>query len=439
MTGLFGDLPSVLSKLTTILLNPTTNLTAAFLLYGIIALLLIVVLVVAIIALMGGPEDDAEDTEGIAEVDDEFERLEPGEVYEGRDIDERRDDRGLESSSRAGDGAADEAAAPAARGPKRPVPKMTPRGRLATTAIALIVVAAAWIGTGYTTSDAGVCNGCHREALQHAKAPAGTDPHAAVSCVACHESGGVFGRYVGGVPSRLMHFASQVRGAKTDEYGAVTGSACSACHASGLAGVATNKARGLKVSHKEPLSASATCLDCHAIKAGVVATYNAGMAPCLRCHDGKQASAKCPTCHDQNAATAARVRATSFASEQIPNITCGGCHDEKKQCDTCHGIRMPHSKEFMAYAHARAGAVDYWFNGGKMCSRCHTATRNPCTKCHASIVGRAHGTGPALALTHQKAHATGCDTCHSQWAFVQGRDFCKDLCHSPAAVASSPR
>jgi hypothetical protein len=257
--------------------------------------------------------------------------------------------------------------------------------------------------------------------------------------VACHEPGGVFGRYVSGVPSRLIHFASQAGSSTPDEYGAVTASACSTCHASGLAAVATNKTRGLKISHKEPIAASATCLDCHAMNAGVVATYNAGMGPCLRCHDGKKASATCATCHDQKVATAARVRTTSFAIEQIPEVTCGGCHDEKKQCDTCHGIRMPHTKIFMAYAHARAGAVDYWYNGGKTCARCHTATRNPCTKCHSKIMGRAHGVSSSLPVAHRRAAESACNTCHGQWAYQKNRDFCKDLCHSPEAIANSPR
>jgi len=424
---LFGDLPSAVSKLTTILLNPTTNLTAAFLLYGIIALVLILVLVIAIMVLMGGPEDEESSQETAPVVDEDFERLGEGEVYEGRDADEP---------------AASEVAAPDAVATKRvkaPVPPMTTRGRLVVAGIAVLVVAFAWVGTGYTTSDPAVCNGCHLKALQHAKAAAGTDPHTKVSCVACHEPGGVFGRLVSGVPSRIVHFVSQARGAKTDEYGAVTGSACSTCHASGLAGIATSKTRGLKVSHKEPLAASATCLDCHAMNAGVVGTYNAGMGPCLRCHDGKKASATCATCHDQKVATAARVRTTSFAIEQIPEVTCGGCHDEKKQCDTCHGIRMPHTKVFMAYAHARAGAVDYWYNGGKTCGRCHTATRNPCTKCHSTLMGHAHGVGSGLAAAHKRAAETSCNTCHGQYAYVRSRDFCKDLCHSPEAIAASPR
>jgi hypothetical protein len=257
--------------------------------------------------------------------------------------------------------------------------------------------------------------------------------------VECHESGGVVGRYLTGVPGRLMHLAAAQSPGRADEYGRVTVAACSSCHEAALAGVAMNEARGLKVSHAEPMAASATCIDCHELRAGVVGAYNAGMTPCLRCHDAKRASARCPTCHDERAA-AARVRTTSFADVQIPEVRCGGCHDEKRDCDRCHGLRMPHTAAFLSYAHARAAAVDFWNNGGKVCSHCHTATRRPCQKCHGGLLGKGHGAGTAwLARGHQKATADSCDSCHRTFAYRTTRDFCKDVCHTPAAVAGSPR
>jgi hypothetical protein len=412
------------SILTALLLNPTSNLTAAFLLYGVIVVALLIVLVVAIMFLMGtsdeeAPADRDESEEPVA--DEAFERIPAGEVYDGREPDDesvRRQPTGPE---------------PAPKKVRTPTPPMSPRARIAASIAAILVLAAAWVATGYTTSDPSVCKGCHWAASQHAQAPAATDPHAKVACVSCHEPGGAFGRFVGDVPARLGHFIDvQSPTAKAGDYGNVTQAACSSCHASALTGVSSNQARGLKVSHQEPLAASATCL-------AAVAAYNAGMAPCLRCHDSKKASAACVTCHDEKAATAARVRTASFANVQIPEVTCGGCHDEKKQCDWCHGMRMPHTQEFMMYAHSRAGAVDFWYNGGRACGRCHTATRRPCQRCHTALIGRAHGTGSGLAKSHRRAVESACDTCHNQYAYQQNRDFCKGLCHSPAAIANSPR
>ena len=69
----------------------------------------------------------------------------------------------------------------------------------------------------------------------------------------------LFGRYVTGVPLRLLHLAMTSTGAGNEtEYGQVTTRACSSCHAASLPGTTTNVERGLKVSHAEPLAASAT-------------------------------------------------------------------------------------------------------------------------------------------------------------------------------------
>jgi hypothetical protein len=405
MQGVHPKLSELFSTLTYILLAPTSNLKAAFLLYGSIALLLLIGLVIAILIIMGSTKED--EAVGL-----------PGQG---------------EATTIAG--------APGSGRAKRSKPPMGPRARLAVAVGIVLVLVAAWTLTGYTTSNPALCKNCHWSASEHAKAPAGSDPHVHVSCVSCHEPGGAVGRYLSGVPARLIHFAaSQSSTPPQNDYGRVTVSACSSCHAAALKGVATNETRGLKVSHKEPMAASATCIDCHALRAGAVGAHNAGMTPCLRCHDAKHASAECDTCHDERTASAARARTTSFSDVQIPYVSCGGCHNEKRDCDTCHGIRLPHSPEFMAYAHARAGAVDFWYNGGKTCSRCHTASRRPCQRCHGTLLGRGHGTGTTSSVrAHQTATSASCNTCHLQFAYSTSRDFCKDLCHTPAAIQASPR
>lgn len=220
------------------------------------------------------------------------------------------------------------------------------------------------------------------------------------------------------------------------DYGQVTSSACERCHMSVMTGVTNVQSRGLKMSHSEPMRASATCTDCHQLRGGVVSIHNAGMTPCLRCHDGTKVSAACATCHNERPTAAARARSTSFSDQQVREIKCGGCHEEKRYCDPCHGLRMPHTTAFMAGAHARAATVDFWYNGGKACARCHTAKRRPCTRCHTSLIGKAHG----LAMRrHEKATSAGCNTCHGQYAPISTRDFCKDVCHSKEAIATSSR
>lgn len=393
------DLSSGLSDLGSFLLyilrNPTFDLKAALLVYGVIALLLLVVLVVGVMLMMGP------------------------------------------SQSRGGASLSNGPATGSARARRAKTLRLSSRSRVALAGVSLMVLLAAWVIAGYTTSDPGLCKSCHWPAASHATALKGSDPHAGTACISCHERGGVLGRYFLGVPARLVHFADAQSSSPLEQgYGQVTVSACSSCHRRALHGVTVNEARGLKVSHKEPLAASATCIDCHSLRGGVVGVHNAGMAACLRCHDAVQASTKCATCHD-GTASAARPRATSFAQVQIPDVSCGGCHDEARECDGCHGMRMPHTTEFKAYAHARAGAADIWFNGGRSCSRCHTASRRSCQQCHTSSFGAAHGT--RLGSGHTGATASACNTCHLRFAYSSTRDFCRDICHTPAAIAGSPR
>lgn len=417
-----ADLPSYLVYL---LLNPTFNLTAALILYAAIVVFLLMVMVIGILTLtrqrVRGEDSDPDD----AEDNESFAQLDTGELVDGRDEDAVARPRPQPRRSR--------------RDREESVVR-NPRARWISGTVAIALLVSAWAVAGYTTSRPSLCKDCHWPAAQHAGAVKGSDMHADVACVSCHEPGGPVSRYFVGVPSRLVHFADANTEKPRYEYGSVTTAACSRCHKVKREGVVTNKARGLKMSHKEPLEASASCIDCHALRSGVVGTHNAGMTPCMRCHDSAAESSECVLCHDAKAAAAARVRTASFTKEQIVDLKCGGCHDEKRQCDPCHGLRMPHSNEFKMYAHSRAGAVDFWYNGGAACAKCHTASRRPCQKCHSSLLGGAHGRGTRwLATGHQNAQVDACNTCHKEYGYNASRDFCKDVCHTPAAVASSPR
>ncbi|PKQ20576.1 MAG: hypothetical protein CVT66_04500 [Actinobacteria bacterium HGW-Actinobacteria-6] len=385
-------------QISILLTDPTSNLTAAFLLYGAIGMLLLILLVVAIIFVMGA-EEESSDEDAVGKV----------------------------AAVKAG----------AKRKAAAVLRPRDPRRTLITAGIWVAVVAVVFIVSNVATSNSAVCLSCHED-NPHVTTTAAADSHASVACVDCHEPGGALGHFTIGGTARALHMIDawtdlQAQG----DYGKATSDSCSACHTSELKGVVTNKARGLKMSHAEPLAASAECLDCHKPNEGVVGAHNAGMNPCLQCHDSVTASSECATCHDRTAAAAARSTATGLAKVQISEVTCGGCHDEKKECDTCHGVRMPHTQKFMVYAHARAGVVDIWYNGGKTCGRCHTATRNPCTKCHSEYLGRGHDAG--LAEGHKTSDEVRCNTCHQSMAFVRGRDYCTDLCHTELAVESSPR
>jgi hypothetical protein len=402
-------LGSVLDQLSGLFTDPMSNLGAALALYAMVAIVITIVIIVGVMLVLSGSDDETDEVTEQAAAADEPEAGEPAESHE--------EPVGSES--------ADEHAPPRRR-----------RSKLATAVIVLATLAIFWATTGYSTSGDSACAACHDKS-PHASADKPRDPHAGVTCVACHEPGGAVSRAITGVGPRILHVIGHIAGGSVSrDYGRVTRSACASCHASAIARTTVDAARGIRMSHKEPLAAGATCLDCHRLKSGVLLARGVGMSPCIRCHDSKTAPSACATCHDKKAANAARVR-TVTPAVQVPQVKCGGCHDQARECDSCHGVRLPHSKEFMTYAHARAGAVDLWFNGGRTCAKCHTATRNPCSRCHSSMLGTGHGPGNALA--HQKASSAACDSCHGSRAYMGGRDFCKDLCHSPAAIAESPR
>jgi len=427
MQGAPADMSKLPSFVLYLLINPALNPQAALIVYAMVGVFFLVVLIAGILFLTRSRKGDQASREQRSAVGSEVPgsgaSTEPLEVLDPKSaVPTTHQD--AQRSQRA----------------KSPSPPMSMRARLTAAVVVCVVLVSAWAVTGYTTSNPALCKDCHWPASAHAKALKGADMHANVKCVSCHESGGTVGRYFAGVPARLIHFAaSRSAVPRQGEYGRITVSACSSCHKAALKGVVINEARGIKVSHREPMAASAVCIDCHALRAGVLGVHNAGMAPCVRCHDAEHASAECTTCHDENTSLAIRARTASFADVQIPDVSCGACHNEEKECDWCHGMRLPHSTEFKMYAHARAGAVDFWYNGGKACSRCHTASRRPCQKCHGKDFGHAHGAGATtLARGHQESPAQGC-SCHQEFAYTTNRDFCEDLCHSPAAIEESPR
>lgn len=395
----FSRLEAVPSQLLQLLVDPTSNLTAALVLYGIIGLALLIVLLIVVMFVITLPDDDEDE----------------GQVA----------------------GTAAPATTPVPVKTRIPV---TPKQRVVSLLAVAMAVTAVWAVAGYTTSQQAVCESCHVDLMHSVAEQEGRSSHASTGCTRCHEPSGVVGQIFGNLPFRIAHFADGMVADTSLQggYGRVTRSACYSCHRADISQATLDVDRGLRMSHTEPLDAGADCLDCHTYDSGAVGQHNAGMNPCLRCHDADAATADCSTCHDKAAAAAARSRSTSFASVQVAEVRCGSCHDEKRQCDSCHGTRLPHTKEFMAYAHARAGAVDFWYNGGRTCAQCHTPTRRPCGRCHDNLLGRGHG-GAHLAQTHQKAAEQSCNACHQRWAYRAGRDFCTEVCHTPAAIESSPR
>lgn len=310
--------------------------------------------------------------------------------------------------------------------------------RVATSVLIVLGCAAlAWLLSGVTTGSEGMCLSCHRADVPHVErsvSPESSDPHQATACIRCHESGGVVAGLTTGVPGRVLHFAQGVlTPQRMTRYGRpIALGACVSCHGDVAERTLTVEARGLRVSHREPLDAGALCTDCHELQAvsGIVGSYTIGMSSCLRCHDNEQASAQCSSCHVKDIAYAMHVNRQPTPRRLVPDKpTCGTCHDQDR-CDACHGIRMPHTREFVVSEHPRVATLDTWYNDGKTCAKCHTESRNPCTACHRknppghprSVWPREHGaSGPAAGVG-------ACNDCHGYLARIAGRNFC-GVCH----------
>ena len=308
-----------------------------------------------------------------------------------------------------------------------------PLSWLTVSSVVILLFAAVWVTAGFTTSAADVCSSCHSNSA-HASSRA-EDQHSHVSCVDCHESGGTLAQVTVNLVPRVAHVVlARMNPKRATGFGIpVASDGCLRCHRDQIAMPTVSVALGVKMSHAQPLEAGARCVECHALSSGVVGTRTVGMTPCLRCHDGKAASAQCSKCHvgDPSNAIQARISADSMAAAQVPNPQCGGCHTNMTKCNACHGIQMPHSTAFKQFAHARAAAVSIWKDGGKQCARCHYVGHNNCQRlgCHSGLFP-SHP--PVWRTMHASAPWNGPKTacsCHNwnPWEH-NGMTYC-EICH----------
>ncbi len=383
------DFSALLPNLQEIVQDPASNLTGAVLLVAIVSLTLLMGLVVAIFFIASADDDEEEETVAAA-------------------------------------GAPIPAATAVAQNKATTPVERGPHAGLLALATWTVVLMLAWVAGGYVTSGNAMCESCHPN-HPHAKAKK-ADPHAGTDCVSCHETGGHVARVTYLSAPRGVHFVLGILKMDTvDGYGSVTSAQCQTCHEAQIAVVSRNDKQGVRMSHKEPVEAGAQCVECHALSSGIVTNNTVGMTPCLRCHDGTAAKSECATCHTADVGIAARPRQPSVArhaKDLIGQPDCGGCHSQKS-CDACHGIRMPHTVDFMGHGHARAAVEDLWYNGGRTCRKCHNDQRRPCGKCHSPMPSHPVSDWPK---THQNGNDGRCGSCHGQRAWMYGRSFC-GLCH----------
>jgi hypothetical protein len=397
-----NSLGAIWSTLRQVVVDPTSNLTAAVLLLAAIVLLALIIVIALLLWVTGGrrPEHD-EDGEPAERDEDEYEYPELSAELAPDLPGERR-------------GLAKKAAKPAG-----PISRWLAGtgGTVAIWSIVALAVVGAYIGTSTDQYCADACHGRSAAVKSRAK-----DPHKSVACVSCHEDGGVAG--IGGSAfQRTSHLVQRLAPSIHAYAGGVPSSRCLACHGTVTSNVVTIEDLGVRVSHKQPLAGGMSCDDCHE-NAGHGGTLAKGMAPCVSCHDGKKASSECKTCHvsDTSKAVRASDRRRMFPRIGLGPVTnCDGCHDQTT-CDACHGLRMPHSARFMQWEHARYAG----FSKRQLCYRCHVSSQ-----CGGSCHGGLDAHGPGWATRHQGAPRDSTCSCHWSRLPDEGKakgSFCA-VCH----------
>lgn len=278
-------------------------------------------------------------------------------------------------------------------------------GKWLLVAAVVAILPSLYVGTAQDS----YCVSCHAGALLDVESDGA---HASVSCVRCHEDSGAF---VTNAILRLSDVSAKY-GLGSSQYSSVPRtSRCLGCHRNDVAQVSEDQQTGVRISHSEPLEAGWACLDCHASEGHADMGAPVGMTPCLSCHDAVQASAECDTCHAKDTSAASGLAGTRiYGTATITRRDCEGCHS-MESCDACHGLRMPHSEEFLR-THPRYSG----FDKKELCfEQCHTD--GDCGKCHGSWDSHI----PSFKEEHKiYPKDSACDTCHDR----HEGPIC-DLCH----------
>jgi len=274
-----------------------------------------------------------------------------------------------------------------------------------------LLVALSFAGAYMATGTSDYCaESCHQ--MSDAAETWAASPHGEVSCIRCHEGRPVSSAAVAAV-TRLGYLAGSLTGGEPDEV-TIPGSRCLHCHKKILTS-SIEATGGIRMDHAAPVTAGVACSECHPETGHAVKLPSrpSRMQVCLRCHDDVSAPSVCESCHVGDIGNQP-VFSRIYRKTLLPQPTCGGCHAETS-CDSCHGLRMPHSQDFVEGGHARQAGFDLKI----LCWRCHAQT--DCGQCH----GNWDAHGPDFAQRHQsKPRDSACYGCHD----AHEGPFC-DRCH----------
>ena len=228
----------------------------------------------------------------------------------------------------------------------------------------------------------GICHAPAHTALEQSK-------HSDVGCTSCHAGNEPFG-----IVSQRLALARMIPAKLSGFYrkpvtALVPAKHCLGCHKPIESKVIESK--GLRVSHKEIISAGYACGDCHSTVAhgkNAVRQNFAEVGKCLTCHNDTTASSECASCHvnDAKRDPSSRVLGAWQISHGenwrqthgMDNLqTCQACHS-KLYCSTCHKTELPHANSWIV-SHGKEVKSSNEAAAG--CTQCHSESL--CKNCHS--------------------------------------------------------
>ncbi len=243
--------------------------------------------------------------------------------------------------------------------------------------------------------------------------------HAAYDCDRCHAPGGLLTAPAEGI--RAVGWGLSAALGKTPGVTTVPDSSCRSCHSSTLS--ETVVARGIAVRHSDFLVTP--CTECHSgtgHRARGRHYRQLEMDDCMGCHKSAATDPKsCERCHV--GAGERREGSTAWRATHGPEwemthgmgelTSCAGCH-EPRVCVECHGVRVPHTADWMA-THGDWAQE----SPGEKCVTCHDSEW--CVDCHGVEMPHAPdflpGHGPLALEIGQDAcvrchDVVSCHVCH---------------------------
>lgn len=285
-------------------------------------------------------------------------------------------------------------------------------------AIAVLVLVIFLVSGPATLAAPRTCASCHSSDYRQWA----SSRHASVACASCHsDRAAALGL---GNSVALLSDLSRV-GSGPGGVVAVPDTACLRCHSSQKLFRKVVTASGLRMSHKGLIGRGHRCIDCHADVAHAVPAARATrptMSSCATCHNNVDVTGACTTCHAESASKIqAREVDPEWSKTHGPDwktlhgmgdlSTCTLCH-ARTECQTCHGVPMPHEEGFISTHGATAQQHP------AACITCHQQTF--CSDCHGIQMPHPAGFLKQHPTTAKQPGAP-CMRCHTQ-------DNC-DQCH----------